>query len=350
MNEALLALHLSGMVGAALHRRLVQRFGSAESAVRASRRDLEQVPGVGPVTSKAIAESARSGEAAREIERAAKAGIRLVAFGDADYPPLLQSIFDPPLALSVRGSLDGALALAVVGSRECTAYGQRQAARFAHEFAALGVTVVSGLARGVDTAAHRAALKKGRTVAVLGSGLLRVYPPENRKLSEEIAGKGAVVSEFGLTAGPEPANFPRRNRIISGLSLGVLVVEAAEKSGALITADWAMEQSREVFCLPGSVENPMARGCHELIRQGARLVESPADALEEIPALAALLEPRVKLAPIERAVAGRLGAKPQSAEAIAAALRLPESTVGATLVNLAAKGAARETEGGYCRG
>ncbi|MBI2899874.1 MAG: DNA-protecting protein DprA [Planctomycetes bacterium] len=350
MNEALLALHLSGFVGAALHRRLVQRFGSAENAVRAPRRDLEQVPGIGPVTSKAIAETARSGAAAEEIARAEKAGVRLVAAGEPGYPRPLQSVFDPPLVLSIRGTIDDSPALAVVGSRECTPYGLRQAGRFAQEFAGLGIAVVSGLARGVDTAAHKGALRKGRTVAVLGSGLLRVYPPENRKLADEIAEKGAVASEFGLTVGPEPTNFPRRNRIISGLSLGVLVIEASEKSGALITADWAMEQSREVFCLPGSVESPMSRGCHGLIQQGAKLVEAPFDVLEEIPAIARLVEPRVRLSPIERAVAGRLTAKAADAEAIAAALRLPAGTVEAALTNLVAKGAAKEVDGGYLRG
>ncbi len=349
MNEALLTLHLSGMVGAALYRRLVRHFGSAETAARAPARELQRVPGVGPVTAQAIADASRSGEAPREIDRAAKDGVRLIAYGEPGYPAALSSIFDPPLALAVRGTLDDSLALAVVGSRECTAYGRRQADRFGQEFARLGVTVVSGLARGIDTAAHQAALRAGRTIAVLGSGLQRVYPPENRRLAEEIAARGAVLSEFPLTAGPEPTNFPRRNRIISGLSLGVLVVEAGDTSGALLTADWAMEQSREVFCLPGSVESPMSRGCHEFIRQGAKLVECPADVLEEIPVLAALLEPRVRLSPLERAVAGKLGAHARSPEAIAASLRLPESAVETALAGLASKGAALATEGGYAR-
>jgi DNA processing protein len=201
----------------------------------------------------------------------------------------------------------------------------------------------------VDTAAHKAALKKGRTIAVLGSGLLRIYPPENKKLADEIAEKGAVVSEFGLTVGPEPTNFPRRNRIISGLSLGILVIEATEKSGALITADWALEQSREIFCLPGSVENPMSRGCHRLIQQGAKLVENSLDVLEEIPALSALIEPRVQLSPIERAIVGRLSSKPATAESIAALLRLPEGNVSTALTNLVSKGVVGEKADGFIR-
>lgn len=349
MNEALLALHLSGFVGAALYRRLLQRFGSPEEAVRASRKDLEQVQGIGPMTSKAIAESAKSGLAPKEVERAERSGVKLVSFEEAGYPAALKTIFDPPLVLAMRGTVDDPLALAIVGSRECTTYGQRQAARFAQEFAGMGITVVSGLARGVDTAAHRAALKKGRTIAVLGSGLLRVYPPENKKLADEIADRGAVLSEFALTASPEPVNFPRRNRIVSALSLGVLVIEATEKSGALITADWAAEQARDIFCLPGSVESPMSRGCHALIKQGAKLVEAPIDVLEEIPALANLIEPQTKLSPLERAVAGRLGEKAATAESIAASLRLPEGTVEATITNLVAKGVAEAKETGYIR-
>ncbi len=351
MNEALLSLHLSGFVGAALYRRLMQRFGSAEAAIKAGRRDLEQVDRIGPMTAKAITESAKNGEAPREIERAEKAGVRLVSVEEADYPGSLKSIFDPPLVLSIRGRCEDPLALAIVGSRECTPYGLRQSGRFAQDFAGLGITVVSGLARGVDTAAHKGALRKGRTIAALGSGLLRIYPPENKKLADEIAEKGAVVSEFGLTAGPEPANFPRRNRIISGLSLGVLVIEATEKSGALITADWAMEEGRDVFALPGSIESPLSRGTHLLIKQGAKLVESPADLLEDLPALAPILKnlPRDEgLSPLERTVLRALD-KPRTAESIAAATKLPECTVTGALGRLTARGITVADEERYRR-
>jgi DNA processing protein len=343
--ESLVALNLTGLVGAALHRRLCERFGSARQALRASRAELRQVPGIGEITSSAILEQARSGEAAREIERSAAAGVAILPHGGPGYPAALATLHDPPLVLYVRGRLEerDLLGIGLVGSREATPYGLRQAARFAGELADVGVTVVSGLARGVDTEAHHGALRApdGRTLAVLGSGVCSVYPPENRGLARRIAERGAVISEFPLESAPAPENFPRRNRIISGLSLGILVVEAGEKSGALITADWAMDQGREVFALPGSVENPMSRGAHLLIRQGARLAENAADILEELPALAPLLRKESAAAgvsPLERAVLRELGKKARTAESIAAASRLPEVTVSAALDRLSVRG------------
>ncbi len=340
--ESLVRLNLSGMVGSLLLRRLRERFDLCGLG-RVSRRDLERVPGIGPLTSKAIVEA---GDPAREIDLARQSGIRVIPCTSPDFPPALRSLYDHPIVLYRRGSyLEGdALAVGVVGSRECTEYGRRQAGRFAQELARLRVTVVSGLARGTDTAAHRGALRarEGRTITVLGSGLLRVYPPENARLLDEICGRGAAFSEFPLASGPEAARFPRRNRLISGLSLGTLVVEAAERSGALITADWALEQGRDVFCVPGSVESPMSRGCHRLIQQGAKLVTEPADLLEEIPAFASLLEPALALSPIERAVLRRLSGKPSSAEAVAACSRLPLPSVENALASLVSKGAARD--------
>jgi DNA processing protein len=339
--EALVWLNLSGMVGSALLRRLRERFDLAELP-RVPRRDLERVPGLGPLTAQAIR---AAGPPGREIERAAEEGVAIVGCTDPSFPPALRTLYDHPVVLYRRGELaeEDALAVGVVGSRQCTEYGRRQAGRFGQELAALRVTVVSGLARGVDTAAHRGALRArgGRTVAVLGSGLLRVYPPENARLLDEICERGAALSEFPLTAGPETANFPRRNRLISGLSLGVLVVEAAERSGALITADWALEQGRDVFCLPGPVESPLSRGCHRLIQQGAKLVEDPADLLQEIPAFARLVEPSVPLSPLERSVFRHVSEKPRSAEAVAADSRLPFPSVEQALSALAAKGLVR---------
>lgn len=286
MSEALLALHFSGAVGVVLYRRLVDHFGSPVRATGASRSALERVPGIGPVTAEAIIRSVREGKAAREIDHADREGIRIVTFEEEGYPEPLKTLHDPPLALSIRGEYRDPLAVAIVGSRKCTAYGLRQAERFGRELAELGVTVVSGLARGIDSAAHRGALGAGRTIAVLGSGLSHVYPYENRDLARAIAENGCVMSEFGARVTPDRTNFPRRNRIVSGLALGTLVIEAQEKSGALLTVDWALEQGREVFCLPGSVENPVSRGCHRMIRQGAALVESPRELLEAIPVVA----------------------------------------------------------------
>lgn len=352
--EPLVALNLTGLVGAVLHRRLVERFGSAKAALQAPEIQLKGVQGVGDVTAKAIADVARSGAARKELDRCAEGGIQILAHGTPAYPAALANLADAPLVLYVKGSLQerDQLAIGVVGSRQCTPYGERQAARFATELAGLGVTVVSGLARGVDTRAHQAALKAhhGRTIAVLGSGLLQVYPPENQELAGQIAARGAVLSEFPLDATPEPANFPRRNRIVSGLSLGILVVEASEKSGALITADWAMEQGREVFALPGNVENPLCRGSHLLVKQGAKLVETPMDVLEELPALQPLLRKMdlgTFLSPLERTVLSALGDAAKAADAVAAAVKLPEVTVSSVLDRLAARGLASEEAKGF---
>jgi len=346
--ETLVRLNLSGMVGSSLLRRLREQF-ELTRIPRLSRRELERVPGIGPLTSKAIVEA---GDPRREIDLAARHGIEILPSTGADYPPALRTLYDHPIVLYRRGkTVDAdALSVGIVGARECTDYGRRQAARFGQELARLRITVVSGLARGTDTAAHRGALQapEGRTVAFLGSGLLRVYPPENAKLLDAICARGAAFSEFPLESAPETANFPRRNRLISGLSLGVLVVEAAERSGALITADWALEQGRDVFCLPGSIESPMSRGCHRLIKQGAKLVEEPADILEEIPAFASLVEPAVALTPLERAVARRLATRPCSVESLAATTRLPLTSVERALEQLVAKGVAlRKEPDGY---
>jgi len=348
--EALVWLNRSGMVGSALLRRLRERFELTDLP-RIARRDLERVPGIGPVTARAIREAAPPGD---EIDRAGREGIAILGCTDPAFPPALRTLYDHPVILYRKGDLteSDALAVGVVGSRECTDYGRRQALRFGQELAGLRITVVSGLARGVDTAAHRGALRArdGRTVAVLGSGLLRVYPPENARLLSEICERGAALSEFPLTSGPVTANFPRRNRLISGLTSGVLVVEAAERSGALITADWALEQGRDVFCLPGSIESPLSRGCHRLIKQGAKLVEDPADILEEIPAFAALVEPSVSLSPLERSVFRHVSQKPCTAETAAAASRLPSTTVEQALTSLTSKGLVRhEGQGLYRR-
>ncbi|TMD16658.1 MAG: DNA-protecting protein DprA, partial [Chloroflexi bacterium] len=206
---------------------------------------------------------------------------------DPGYPALLRAIADPPDRLYVRGTIPSGCMIAVVGSRRATPYGLRVAERLARELAGLGVVVVSGLARGVDAAAHRGALAAGgQTVAVLAGGLDRIYPPEHASMAEQIAGQGALLSEARDGTAPLPGLFPVRNRIISGLSRGLVVVEAAERSGALITARMALEQGREVFAVPGSIENPLTAGTHGLIRDGAGLVQGVEDVLAEFPDLA----------------------------------------------------------------
>jgi DNA processing protein len=340
--EILVRLNLSGMVGSSLFRRLLEHF-ELPRIPKLSRRELERVPGIGPLTSKAIVEAPEPGP---EIALAARCGIEILPSTGPLYPPALRNLYDHPIVLYRRGAMTEAdrLAVGIVGSRDCTDYGRRQALRFGEELARLGITVVSGLARGTDTAAHRGALlaPAGRTIAFLGCGLLRTYPPENERLLDEICARGAALSEFPLRAAPETVNFPRRNRLISGLSQGVLVVEAAEKSGALITADWALEQGRDVFCLPGSVESPLSRGCHRLLKQGAKLVEGPADILEEIPIFAALVDPPVLMTPLERAVLRRLQPLPCTAESVAATSRLPLAAVERALDALSGRGLAAE--------
>jgi len=211
--------------------------------------------------------------------------IRKITIDDAEYPKNLRNIYNPPKQLYVNGTLqpEDEMAVALVGSRRASMYGLEMCEKLAFELALRGVTVVSGMARGIDSAAHRGALKaKGRTIAVLGSGHDNIYPPENKDLYKEISKSGAVVTEFENDVQPLPANFPQRNRIISGLSLGVVVVEAAKNSGALITAGLAAEQGREVFALPGKISSLTSTGTNELIKDGARLVQSVDDILEEL--------------------------------------------------------------------
>lgn len=231
-------------------------------------------------------------------------GVRMITPADADFPALLREIADPPQRLYIRGRLPEGPAVAIVGSRRASAYGLDVAERLAYDLALRGVVIVSGLARGIDGAAHRGCLRAGgRTVAVLGSGLGRIYPPEHEALAEEIVRqRGAVCSEHPADAEPLPHHFPRRNRLISGLSLGVVVVEATARSGALITADSALEQGREVFAVPGPVTHPGSQGTHGLLKQGARLVACAEDILEEL-----RLAP-VPAAPDEAAVKGSLSA------------------------------------------
>ncbi len=218
----------------------------------------------------------------------------LIAWGENDYPELLSQVPGPPLALYVNGDVDALHlpALAIVGSRNPTQGGRRNAHDFARHLASGGLAIASGMAQGIDAAAHEGALDGGgKTIAFLGTGIDRVYPPINRSLAHAIAERGALVSEYPLGSPPEKWHFPERNRLISGLSLGTLVVEAARRSGSLITARLAAEQGREVFALPGSIHNPLARGCHELIRQGAKLVETADDILAELGQLAGHMHP-----------------------------------------------------------
>lgn len=278
-------------VGPMLRSRLVEAFGSADRVLAGHASDLQAVRGVGAKLAEAILKAPSVDDAARMLDEAAAHGIRVLTLGDDEYPPGLREIPDPPPVLYCRGSIEpqDQRAVAIVGTRLATRYGLRQTERFARDLAAAGVTVVSGLARGVDGVAHRAALDAGgRTIAALAGGLMKIYPPEHGRLADAVAGCGALVAEAAPPMPPLSGSFPQRNRIISGLSLGVLVIEAAERSGALITARHAAEQGRDAFALPGQADSPQSMGCHRLIQEGAKLVTCVEDVLEELDAMAQL--------------------------------------------------------------
>lgn len=278
----LVRLNMVEGVGASLLRTLMNRFGSATAALNAPQSVLRDVPGIGPKLAPRIAAARREQDAVRELALCQERNVRILSSVDADFPDGLRTIPAPPALIYLRGTLlprDG-LAVAIVGSRHCTHYGMRQAERLASSLARVGFTIVSGLARGIDAAAHRAAITAGgRTIAVLANGLATVYPPEHRELAQRVAQHGAVVSETPMTFEPMAGLFHRRNRVISGLSLAVVVVEAADRSGALITAKHAVEQNREVMAVPGPIDSPLSRGPHRLLRDGATLVESADDVL-----------------------------------------------------------------------
>ena len=284
-REARIALSLVPGVGGSILQALLDHCGSARAALRAPRDQLLRVPGVGPVIANALRAFRPAEALAAELSGLPAAGAALLVAGDPGYPSLLGHIPSSPPVLYVRGVLSEAdgMAVAMVGSRRASPYGLATADRLSAELATRGITIVSGLARGIDAAAHAGALRAGgRTIAVLGCGIDTVYPPEHRGLAGRIAAAGALVSEFPLGTPPHRANFPRRNRLISGLSLGVVVVEAAAGSGALITARWALEQGRDVFAVPGRASAETSRGTHQLLREGAKLVEDWMDILPEI--------------------------------------------------------------------
>ncbi|HTS68271.1 MAG TPA: DNA-processing protein DprA [Terriglobia bacterium] len=287
--------------------KVIEHFGSPQAAYMASLTELESC-GIPARVAQAIFAQSALKEAEKEVEEAAKAECHIVAFDSGEYPPLLKQIPDAPLLLYVRGDVNvvAQYAVAIVGTRRPSAYGSSVAHRLAHDLAERRLVVVSGLARGVDSAAHRGALEaKGKTVAVLGSGINVIYPRENKRLADEIAASGAVISEFPLGTGPTPENFPIRNRIISGLSLGVVIVEAAEYSGSLITARLALEQNREVYAVPGNITSAQSFGPNHLIKQGAKLVDQWMDVVDEFPA-----EVRMQLLPPDQALEGEvLGAQ-----------------------------------------
>lgn len=366
-REAYIALNMVDGVGPIRVRALLDRFNEPQAILSATKADLMQVAGVGEEVARSIISWREKVDLDGELARIEKAAVQVVTRDDADYPKNLREVYDPPIILYVKGTLSerDALAIAVVGSRRTTLYGQDMARKLAYQLGRVGVTVVSGLARGIDTAAHTGTLQaKGRTVAVIGCGIDIVYPAENEKLANEIIEKGgAVVTEFPFGVKPDKQNFPMRNRIISGWSIGTVVVEANLKSGALITANQAAEQGRQVFAVPGRADSILSRGTNKLIKDGAKLTEDVEDILGEFeyllpkratePAEAASegggTKPALVLSDMEEKVMAQVGREETAIDEIIRASGLTTACVSATLLSLEMKRLVRQLAGKVVR-
>ncbi|RMG65018.1 MAG: DNA-protecting protein DprA [Chloroflexi bacterium] len=338
-------------IGAVRIRKLKAHFGSLQAAWFAGEFDLA-ASGLDVRAITALAQARRHVVPEQEVERLAGAGATALTWEDAGYPKLLRAVADPPPVLFVKGALAeaDAWAVSIVGTRRPTVYGREVAEMLAGELARNSITIVSGMARGIDAVAHAAALKAGgRTLAVLGCGVDVVYPPEHRKLAQQIAENGALISDYPLGTPPDALNFPPRNRIISGLSLGVVVVEADEHSGALITAEFAADQGRDVFAVPGNIFNRTSRGTNRLIQQGAHIALDAQSILEELNLN--MVADRVEVgaampeSDVERAIVARLSHEPTSVDELVRSLAMPAADVTATLALMELKGLVRQATG-----
>ena len=348
-------------IGNHLFKRLIDRFNLPEVVFQASRKELLEVEGISKRQSAAILNYKVPQSIKAELDQANQKGYNIITLADSSYPPLLREIPDPPPFLYVSGSLDGSPKnIAVVGSRNPTAYGISATQKLCADLCAYDINIVSGMAVGIDTAAHQGALAgKGKTVAVLGSGFNRIYPSQNLRLFQRISAEGAVISEFALNAEPEAHHFPIRNRIISGMSMGTVVVEATRKSGSLITARLAADQNREVFAVPGSIQSFKSTGTHALIKQGAKLVENAQDVIEELVAYMDrpdLPEDRVQnhtarrpasLPPEELAVYNNLSPYPEHIDTIIRKTHIESGKLLSLLLQLELKGMVQQLPGKY---
>ena len=336
---------------------LLDHFGRVEEVWKAGPSELARVPGLGPRLVESFIQHRAGIVPEREMEALRRQQVEVLTLEDPQYPASLRNIYDPPPVLFLKGKIEPAdeKAIAVVGSRRATPYGKAVAEQLAGALAQAGLCVVSGLARGIDSIAHRGALQVGgRTIAVLGCGVDVVYPRENQKLYQAIEKQGAIISEFPLGTPPEALNFPARNRIISGLSRGVVVIEAAEDGGALITADFALEQGRDVFAVPGPVTSRYSAGPNRLIKEGARLVESAADILSEygwegepLPAeLTGGSQLKAHLSPLEQKLLEHLSLEPRAIETVSEEVGQPAAAVSAQLMLLEIKGLVNRLPGG----
>ena len=358
-REALVALNLIEHVGPVRVRQLLEKFGDAPAILGASRQQLLQVNGIGEDTADSIAGWEKSIDLGSELKRIADFGCRIVTQADPEYPELLRQIYDPPIVLYVKGALlpKDKNSVAMVGSRMTTHYGIEVARKLAYQLAYLGVTVVSGGARGIDSAAHQGALSaKGRTISVLGTGINLITPPENAKLFEQIAANGALITQFPFNRPGDKQSFPIRNRIVAGMTLGTVVVEANLTSGALITANFANEYGRQVFAVPGRIDSPRSKGCHELIKKGAKLCEGAEDILSEFeylfppsnkpptPDQTGVL-PAVELSENEQKAYDALSHEESSIDEVIRRSGLPSSSVSVALLCLEMKRLIRQLPG-----
>ncbi len=363
-REALIALNMIEHVGPIRLRQLLEAFGDAPSILAASRSGLERVPGLGPQAAESIASWRQSVPLEAELRRIAEYGCQIVVGTDECYPPSLRQIYDPPIVLYVKGQLveRDRHAIALVGSRLTTPYGQDTARKLAAQLVQAGITVVSGGARGIDTAAHRGALQaQGRTIAVLGTGINRVVPPENAELFAQISAQGALVTQFPFNRPPDKQSFPIRNRIVAGMTLATVVVEATLTSGALITANLALDYGRQVMAVPGRIDSPRSKGCNDLIKKGAKLCESAEDILSEfeylfprVPSAASAAdaspalpgEPSASgLTDAEQRILSALSHEEIHIDEIIRHTGLPTSVVAATLLGLEMRNLARQSPG-----
>ena len=359
-REAFIALNLIEGVGPVRARSLLEHFGEAQKILSASKHELTRVRNIGDDTAENIFNWEKSIDLAGELKRIQDFGCHVLISADENYPASLREIYDPPLVLYVKGELTAKdkNSVAMVGSRMTTHYGIETARKLAYQLAYTGVTVVSGGARGIDTAAHQGALSgKGRTIAVLGTGINLVFPPENAELFERIASNGAVITQFPFNRPADKQSFPIRNRIVAGMTLGTVVVEANLSSGALITANFATEYGRQIFAVPGRIDSPRSKGCHELIKKGAKLCEGVEDILSEFEYLfpasnkaAAVSEtgllPALELSESEQKVFNAVVVGDESSiDEIIRASGLPSSTVNVALFSLEMKRLVKQLPG-----
>jgi DNA processing protein len=358
-REALIALNLIEHVGPVRVRLLLEHFGDAPKVLQASKSELLRVRNIGDETAGAIAGWEKTVDLAGELKRVQEFGCHVLIQGDEDYPELLRHIYDPPIVLYAKGQLTAKdkNAVAMVGSRMTTHYGIETARKLAYQLAYVGVTVVSGGARGIDTASHQGALAaKGRTVCVLGTGINIVFPPENAELFERIAENGAVITQFPFNRPADKQSFPIRNRIVAGMTLGTVIVEADMNSGALITANFATEYGRQVFAVPGRIDSPRSKGCHDLIKKGAKLCEGAEDILSEFeylfpasnrppsPGETGVL-PALELSENERRVYDSLSHEESSIDEVIRRSGLPSSAVSVALLSLEMKHVIKQLPG-----